>query len=188
MHLRATFVVAVTVLTVACSAEEDGLDGITGGREVVELLNGDALLVGAYEMSGTCFAYRTQTVTGSHCMRALGPGGWAVETSLIGEDGSSALLVGADPSVVEVRVPLKAGGHLTVRPGRIDGVPQHVDAIALDPATVDLTGNGVTAYDGAGVLLGRTHDCAGLGGTPDCGPYDGVFDKRIQPTPTPPPR
>jgi hypothetical protein len=34
----------------------------------------------------------------------------------------------------------------------------------------------VTVYDAAGVLLGRTHDCAGVGGTDDCGPYDGVFD------------
>ena len=60
-----------------------------------------------------------------------------------------------------------------------------VEVLTADVAGLELGGNGVTAYDEAGTLLGRTHDCAGLGGTDDCGPYDGVFDKRIQPAPSP---
>lgn len=184
MRIRVLTISLILAVT-ACGAPDDDLDALgamTGGYDVVELLRNDALLIGAYDdEASTCFAYRASTRAGVHCMRALGAGGWAVETFLAGSGEASAVLIGADPAVAEVRVPMRAGGHQTVRPRRVEGVQQLVEVLMVDPATVDLTGNGVTAYDAAGVLLGRTHDCAGLGGTPDCGPYDGVFDKRIEP-------
>jgi hypothetical protein len=188
--MRAAVVAGMAFVLAACGSPVDDLSAMTGGHEVVELARTDALHVGAYDDgSSTCFAYRATAAgsAGVHCMRALGPGGWAVETSVHGSGPAAFVLLAADPAVAEIRVPRKSGGELEVRPRRLAGVPMQVEVLTADVAALDLGGNGVTAYDEAGVLLGRTHDCAGLGGTDDCGPYDGVFDQRLTPAPSPSP-
>lgn len=187
--MRVAAVAGMALALLACGAPEDDLSAMTGGFEVMELSRTDALHVGAYDdTAGTCFAYRTGGgSSGVHCMRALGPGGWAVETSAHGSGPSSFVLLAADPAVAEIRVPRRSGGELMVRPRRLPGVAMQVEVLTADVAALDLGRNGVTAYDDAGVLLGRTHDCAGLGGTDDCGPYDGVFDRRLKRAPSPSP-
>ena len=184
--MRAAVVAGLALPLVGCGASQDDLAAITGGRDVAELALVDGLHVGAYDdEAGTCFVYRDDGSSGTHCMRALGPGGWAVETAVKGSGPSSFVLLAADPAVARVTVPLAGGGAIDVRPRRVPGVTMLVDVLTVDAAAFDLSGNGVTAYDADGVLLGRTHDCAGLGGTDDCGPYDGVFDKRLKPAPSP---
>ena len=188
--MRVAALVGIALALTACGGSEDDLSAMTGGFAVAELSRTDALHVGAYDDgAGSCFAYRAVAAgsAGVHCMRALGPGGWAVETSAQGSGPNAFVLLAADPAVSEIRVPLKGGGERRVRPRRLPGVTMQVEVLTADVDGLDLGGNGVTAYDADGVLLGRTHDCAGLGGTDDCGPYDGVFDKRIPPAPSPSP-
>jgi hypothetical protein len=104
--------------------------------------------------------------------------GWAVELSRQ-TFGKDVLFVATDPRVAVVRIPRPSGSDYEIVPRHVRGVRQLV-AVSVDPPRdLVLSGNKVQAFDASGRLLGTTHDCEGLGGPPDCGPYDGLLDKNF---------
>lgn len=181
---RAIALVATVGLVSGCTVgftggRSDRFD--VGGRSVRALPQAGTTRVGVYEdQAGTCFGYAGKSSQGAYCMRAVGPRGWAVEVDLIDAGGSSVLLVAGGPSTTQVRVPRIGLAPLVVPLHKVPGISASVAAVAVDPTTINLTANGVTGYDAQGRLLGHTHDCEGLGGPKDCGPYDGLVDRTMK--------
>lgn len=177
--------VLALLLAIACSDGVDPLRMAAGDHPVTVLLREGRARVGVHhdETPHTCFAYVGTRQGGGHCMVAVGTPdrlGWVVEVAAADVGPWRVLMVAADPRVAEVRVPRADGGTFTVRPREVAGFDVRVAAVPVDGVPLRPDGNAVTAYDAAGRLLGRTHDCAGLGGPPDCGPWDGVLDARAK--------
>ena len=183
---------AVMVLAVACSdGAEDPLRRAAGGADVTIVMRQEGARVGAYRDSvgRSCFVYVGTRTSGGRCMAAVGTPqrpGWAVEITPADVGPTQVLLVAADPRAATVRVPKHSGGHVTVYPSPVEGLDAHMAAVPVDLADLRFTGNTAEAYDAQGRLLGRTHDCEGAGGPPDCGPWTGLIDERLpRPTATP---
>lgn len=146
------------------------------------------MVVGAYRDRGEgsrdrpCFIANGAGRSGGFCMSAVGsPGrsGWALE--LHGETYGSqgVLLVAADPRVALVRIPRTRGADVEVVPRAVGAVTQLLGVVFEPLDGLMLRGNRAQAFDAQGRLLGTTHDCEGLGGPPDCGPYSGLIDDRL---------
>jgi hypothetical protein len=166
-------------LVTGCGHRVDPLVAATGQRHAV-LLEGHGLVLGVVREGPdrVCFDYVGTRQGGGHCMVNTG---WAVEAAVADAGPTQVLMVIADPRAAEVRVPRTDGTVLTVVPRRVAAVDAYVAAVAVDLATLRLGKNAVAAYDAAGRLLGRTHDCdPGAGGRPDCGPYDGPMDRATE--------
>jgi hypothetical protein len=187
------FMVLATLTGAACTIEripspEQQLSQQAGGKQVKVLARRAGVVIGAYRDSGggvsdrPCFIANGAGRAGGACMNAVGhPGqpGWALELRADTYGTQDVLLVAADPRVALVRIPRSNGGHLEVVPRPV-GVTTRLLAVVFEPLdALVLSGNRAQAFDAQGRLLGTTHDCEGLGGPPDCGPYEGLIDEGL---------
>lgn len=176
-------VVAAQVL-VACSLTSvhgSGSHFEVVGHSAQRLAGTGATQVGVYQdAAGTCFGYSGSQSSGGYCMRAVGNRGWAVEVELITAGDSPVLLIAGDDRTAVVRVPRAGLAPLVARLGRYPGTSAPVAAVPVDPTKISLAGNVIAGYDAQGRLLGHTHDCEGLGGPKDCGPYTGLLDQNMR--------
>jgi hypothetical protein len=188
---RATCLGLLVTLAAACTSPAERraaeLKSESGGAEVQVLVDRPGLISGVYSRSDErrswpCFVSNGGGQGGGTCMTLVGDGvhpGWAVEID-VQTFGTDVLFVATDPRVAIVRVPRKSGGTLDLIPRAVKGMRQRV-RVSLAPLNdLDLAGNTVKAYDAGGRLLGTTHNCEGLGGPADCGPYDGLIDKTMR--------
>lgn len=175
--------VALLVLLGGCGSTVDPLTAASGLHHVV-LLKQRGLRVGVArdEAGQLCFTYVGTRHGGGRCMVATG---WSFEVAAADPGPVQVLMVAADPRTAEVRIPRTDGGLLVVRPARVAGVDANVAVVAADLGVLRLGGNLAEAFDADGRLLGHTHDCSGLGGPADCGPWTGLIDAAIRP-PAPP--
>ena len=178
----------LVVLSGCTSAREQRIADLRSqaGGDVQVLVDQTDLIVGVAARSDAtrswpCFAADGGGQGGGSCMTLVGDGvhaGWAVELGR-GSYGKDLLFVATDPRAAVVRIPRSSGKDFTVVPHHVRGLRQLV-AVAVDPPKdLALSGNKAQAFDASGRLLGTTHDCEGLGGPPDCGPYDGLLDKNF---------
>lgn len=107
-------------------------------------------------------------------------GGWAAEVQLLSDGDRSVLVAAGPPRTVTVRVPRRDGKPLVLTLQRLPGISAGVAAVRVDPDSLELSDNGVAGYDEQGRVLGHTHNCEGLGGPPDCGPYEGPLDEAMR--------
>ncbi|HEU0130140.1 MAG TPA: hypothetical protein VFQ85_04020 [Mycobacteriales bacterium] len=173
------------VLLVACARGQDPLRGAMGNQPYTPLLRHGRLRVGVHreDPGRVCFGYVGSRQGGGHCMINTG---WALEVATASPGPTSILMVVGDPRTAEVRIPRTDGGTLTVRPRYLPKEDAYAAVVEVDLSTLRLGRNAPAAYDAQGRLLGHTHDCAGLGGPPDCGPYTGLIDERMpRPSPVP---
>jgi len=176
-------VVTAQVLAACSLASGHGAESHfeVAGHSAHRLAGTGATQVGVYQdEAGTCFGYTGSNSSGGYCMRAVGNRGWALEVKLITAGDSPVLLVAGDDRTTVVRVPRSGQAPLVVRLDRYPGISAPVGAVPVDPTKISLVGNVVAGYDAQGSLLGHTHDCEGLGGPKDCGPYTGLLDRNMQ--------
>lgn len=186
--------VMATLSASGCAIEvkqspERQLSQQAGGRPITVLAERADVVIGVYQDRGAgsrgrpCFIANGAGRSGGYCMSAVGSPerpGWALE--LHGETYGSqdVLLVAADPRAALVRVPRTRGADLEIVPRHVASVT-HLLAVVFEPLDgLMLRGNRAQAFDAQGRLLGTTHECEGLGGPPDCGPYRGLIDERLR--------
>jgi hypothetical protein len=182
MRLRTALLLALTLA--ACAGRHDPFHDVTAGRPYGRVLAERGADVVAYDDErGTCFGYHLTASAGGRCMVS----GWAVEAALAeAGEGTYVLLLAGDERTAEVQVPRKNGPPLSVPLRRVPHAGHPVAALVVDPADLVLSGNAVAGYDAGGRLLGHTHECAGGGAVPDCGPWSGPVDEHLRSTfPTP---
>lgn len=146
------------------------------------LLHRGGTEVGAYHGPGghLCFAYTGPRTGGGTCLVATGRNGWAFELETA-EPGPSVLLVAAQRQTATVRIPVVGGGWFVVHPKPVTGFDVSAAALVTNLRKLQLTGNRAEAFNASQQLLGHTHDCSGLDGPTNCGPWTGLVDARIQP-------
>lgn len=191
MRWRLGICLALLGLLAGCSVTFSRNDRVADlrhevGSDVQVLVDLGDLIVGVYPRSDAsrtwpCFAADGGGHGGGSCMTVVGDDrhpGWAVELSAQ-TYGRDVLFVAADPRVAVVRLRRASADDFEIVPHRVRGVRQLVAVIVEPPEDLQLSGNKVQAFDASGRLLGTTHDCEGLGGPPDCGPYEGLLDKNM---------